>query len=919
MAVRGRWGWFLFGAGAALGVWGGGCADESPPSVAQVVAQEDAGAEPDAAEPDVAEPDTAEPDAAEPDAAELPPVIEAVETDLSLREAAAGDVVEVTCRFLDPAGDSVELPAPPPVQIGAAPGEALAVVEPGRSWRAIRAGEAAFTCAAPTLGLIDPTPATLTIRPGAPEVVVTTVDRELVVAGDEIDVGCAVYDAWGNPLPEVATRVSIEPSGAGVEVIDHRITLEPTGTYTVACQVDGASEVTPEIVEVLPALPARLALAKVPEQRVYAIGQVVGLAWTVTDRYGNVIPDASVSARVSPASPGFGEGRFRLEAEGTYILSARVTGRTENNIPLEAATTAIVNGAGPSIVCEGPGDGAFVDSAPSQGVTFTAKVADANGVASVQINGASVPVESSGRVTAQVPTRFGVNFVDVVATDPFGEENSRTCSFLVADQWAAEGGWLDDGVTLRLTQDAFDDRSRGDGLDSLDDILHAVLNSAGLVSTLRSTLEAADPLSPSTCHQRIFGACVLSSEVTHEDSTISGPNSSALTLVPDGLQAVATIQGLGVRVRVRGRVAGIPYDTTGWVRARSASVDVTFDTGLRNNRPRVTVRRLNSVSLGQVETEFNGLDGFIINVVVDLFQGPIRRVIEDALASYVQDSFDSLLDGVVGSLDVSSLGASFDVPRLDGGEPLRLGFGVRFSSVAVSAARARFGIGTRLTGPTLHAGSSLGAPLPPGPIAVDSTSPRTAVAGVHVGVLNQALHALWRGGLLDVTLTSAQLAGFPAGVRATLRTQLPPATIGRSGEVVEVSLGAMQLELVYPGLFDVPLAVTLGARAETGIELVGEELRFRDIQLTELRFSTPDISLSSQHRDAMEELLVAILQEVLDGALNSALPALPIPAFTTPDSLAPFGLPAGASMGVQSPSLSNTPSHFLLEGNFGVR
>jgi hypothetical protein len=822
------------------------------------------------------------------------------------------DIQRVLCASGGQGGSSPRTP------IFAAPEAGLELLAPGR-WRARTAGVATFTCAAPTLALLDATPAELVIAPGAPEVVVTTVDRELLTAGEEIDVGCAVFDAWGNALPEVETRVQIEPSGAGVEVIDHRITLEPTGTYTVACQVDGASDVTAEIVEVIPALPARLALAKVPEQRVYAIGQVVSLVWSVTDRYGNAIPDAAVLSRSSPVAEGFGEGRFRLEREGTYILSARVTGRTENNIPLEAATTAIVNGAGPSISCEGPQDGAFVDGDPSQGVAFSARVADANGVAQVQINGVSAVVDGSGRVTAQLPGRFGVNFVDVVATDPFGEQNSRTCAFLMSDTWAAEGGWLDDGVSLRLTRDAFDDRSRSDGLDSLNDILHTVLGSAGLVSTLRATLEGADPLSPSTCHQRIFGACVLSSEVLHEDTALTGPNDSTLVLVADGLQTVATMRGLGVRVRLKGRVAGIPYDTTGWVRISSATVDVTFDVGLRNNRPRVTVRRLNQASLSNVDTEFNGVDGFILNVVVDLFQGSIRALIEGVLADYIQDNFDSLLDGVVGSLDISGLGASFDVPRLDGGEPLRLGFGIRFSSLGVTPSRALFGIGARFTGPTVHAGASLGAPLPPGAVLADPSSSRTAVAGIHIGVLNQALHALWRGGLLDATLTSAQLSGFPAGVRATLRTNLPPAAIGGSGREVEVSLGAMQLDLVYPGLFDAPLSVNLGARAETGVDLVGEDLRFRDIQLTDLRFSTPDISLSPQHRDAIEELLTAILQEVLDSALNGALPALPIPAFTTPSSLSAFGLPANAELGLREPVLSNTTSHFLLEGNFGVR
>src|SRR5690606_15306349 len=103
-------------------------------------------------------------------------------------------------------------------------------------------------------------------------------------------------------------------------------------------------------------------------------------------------------------------------------------------------------------------------------------------------------------------------------------------------------------------------------------------------------------------------------------------------------------------------------------------------------------------------------------------------------------------------------------------------------------------------------------------------SPRTAGVAVHVGVFEQALHALWRGGMFDATLGGAQLGnGLPAEAQIRVSTLLPPvATL--SGNAVELSLGAMHLQVTYPGLFGgtdgggsplPPLRVVLGARARS--------------------------------------------------------------------------------------------------------
>ena len=92
-----------------------------------------------------------------------------------------------------------------------------------------------------------------------------------------------------------------------------------------------------------------------------------------------------------------------------------------------------------------------------------------------------------------------------------------------------------------------------------------------------------------------------------------------------GLRAHVSLQNTRVQLRVRGQVAGIPYDTTGWVTFSSIGVDATFDTTLSGGRPRVTVRAGSvSTSVGSISTSFGGLDGAIINIVASLANGALR-------------------------------------------------------------------------------------------------------------------------------------------------------------------------------------------------------------------------------------------------------------------------------------------------------
>jgi hypothetical protein len=850
------------------------------------------------------------------DAAVFVPV--AVDTVASTR-VNAGQPLVATCVLIDEEGEEHALPPELEASYRVAPEGSFDVTD--GTIIPIRTGLLEVSCRINELGLVDESPALVAVVPAQPFEVITHLEPDSIVAGDTFTASCEVFDPYGNEITDALPAMRAEPSDHGNTFTELVGTFQRAGRFEVFCDVDGA-ETRGAMLEVRPGLPASIVISRVPEQSVYAIGQTVDIARVVADEYGNVIPDAVAPVTSSPfrgLGEQLGDGRFRFFYDGVYTLTARVQQPTHNGEDLSATTTVVVDQNGPAIGCDDPYDGAILNIPPGTLVNFRGTVNDLSGVNRLTVNGINAQLDGDGSFHAAINTRYGINFIDIAAVDGTGREASRTCAFLVANRWAPDDRTLSDTVSLRLRQPAVDDSNRADGLDSFADILSTVLNSRGLVETLHSQLLAANPLKPSACDEDVWGVCVLRSAVVYLDSQVGGPNSVTLTLVNGGIQASVRIENLRVRIRVYGHVAGIPYDTTGWVTFRSIDVSAIFDTRLSGGRPQMNVRSGSvSASVGTISTNFSGIDGAIIDIVVSLFQGTVRNLVRDLVRDWITNNFDRVLDGVLGGLDIDSLGTTFDVPRLDGGN-LRVTFGIGFSTLDTTPSRMLFGIGTRLYAPATQARPTFGAPVQVNTRLLDASGTQTTAVAMHEAVLSQALHALWRGGFFDATLSSATVNGLPQGMSATISTGLPPVPILRSDGRVELQLGAVYMRLVYPAIFPQPVDVMLGARASMTVSLAGEDLTFGDFRIEELFFSTNLASLDMATRDTIEGFLRRLLERVMWSALEGALPAIPIPSFPIPASLGGFGLPVGAELGITTPTLGREAPHFVLRGGFAVR
>ncbi|HEY5962352.1 MAG TPA: hypothetical protein VIV60_37605, partial [Polyangiaceae bacterium] len=633
------------------------------------------------------------------DAATNTSSIVGVET-LASRQVRAGDTVAVTCLTIDASGNNIVPRSDIVLSLSVTPdGAAIAGSTDGLT--AVRAGEFTVACAIPALGLIDASPALVSVLPGTAVRTIAHVDPTVATAGASFSVSCSGEDAFLNPLSNLAPVLNVSPTDPKNAIESGVGHFERAGHYSLECALSGATA-TPAALDVIPGPAATLQVTRNPDRAAYAVGERIALNRVVADEFGNVVPNASVSIVSDPAGNERNDGEFTYSSPGRYRISATVTSPTLENIALTKSVEVLVDDQGPSITCDSPAHAETLELAPGGHLTFRGTVGDLAGIKDVRVNGNPTAIDSNGHFAENLTTRYGINFVEVSALDQADKKTTRSCAFLSSDHFTPDGTLLRDSVSLRLRPSAIDDGSRSD-LDSIADIYNVILASAGLRDAIDHALRAA-PILKSGCDQTLLGTCVLSTEVTYLDTSISGPNQAHLTLVQNGLASVSRIENLGLKLLVDASLAGVSYENAGWIQFDSVEVATTFDIDASSGVPRAHVRaNSTNTTLGHVRTDFPGVEGTVLNLVVQVTNTIISDLLASSVQSYVIEHLDSTLDDIISGLGISSASQTLTIPRLDAGQPIAVTFGSEFTSIAIDSNRMLYGMGTRFIAPIAHA------------------------------------------------------------------------------------------------------------------------------------------------------------------------------------------------------------------------
>ncbi len=846
------------------------------------------------------------------DAAPFDVIPYAVETRVGERRTPAGLEVRVTCQVLDQTGAPI------------VDADATAEVHPDTGFERTETGlighlarDYEIVCAAPRIGLRDPTPAVWTVVPDAAARIVTRLDAEDIDAGGSVDVDCQAFDGFGNDVGADAFGMRIEPPPPAVRQDGMTLTFDSAGAFAVNCTLPGVEEAPPVPLEVRAGSPAELAMALFPDRPSYRVGSVVEVVAQVTDEFGNPVVGAPVEFLSDPELPRFGDGRFRLVAEGLYDVGVTVVGETFEGRELVVSRRILVDFGGPGIACEDPEDGEVIRRPPGGAHDVGGTVADIEGVQSVTVDGVPADLSVEGRWRSDVEVEWGLNVHDIVASD--GDDETGTfCSYYAADAFVADGAMMQDALLLRLGQGALDDGRPDAPLTSLGDVIRRVVNSQGLVDTVDQAARSQNPIVPSECHVRVLGACLFRLGVDYTGIEIRGPNDVQLTLVDGGLRVRAVIRELTVRAQMNGTLSN-----RAGLRAEHVTIDLTFNAGLRfDGQPDLNLRGINEVSVGDLDADFSGLLGFVFELVFELFEGLVRDTIVDAIRDFLVENVDDVLTDLLGNVDIGALAQGIDVPSLTGGQPVPMTVTAGLSRLDFLAGQLLAGVQTRVEAPVRVPDRGPGVPLLPGHDAIVLPADRTVGAAVRLGLLNQVMHALWRAGYFEAEaggLVAGVAGDLPEGVEVFLRFPRPPWVAGVDGEsTVRVMLGPLSAGVVYPGFFVEPIQVRLAAEVSATVSVIGErELAFDGIDIDAFHLALGGAEMPPRAREVLENTLVRVVQGVVDRSLNDGLPVLPLPEFVIPDDLARFDLPPGVGLGLRMPRLTGTEAAWMFDGNFG--
>jgi hypothetical protein len=564
----------------------------------------------------------------------------------------------------------------------------------------------------------------------------------------------------------------------------------------------------------------------------------------------------------------------------------------------------------PRIVIDTPAHGVFTND-PSVLVTGHLENVGLANVASVTVNGVAVtvaPDKTFATTVALDPADVLVPIVAELTTASGGKKRDRA-TLVVGDGTAT--GSVADGVVAPGTLAM---RIGDTGLDQVEPLVEQLAAGAFDIGAL---LQAQNPILDDQCVVNGPNFCFYFATVDVEDVDFSSLALDA-DAVPGGIATNVAISDffVALNLHVRDQVA-VSFDCGLEIYADSTVVSGAYDLSPKAGTPtQVDVAQFGEVSVA--------IDGFHAEFISGLCAAPvIGDIVQlliggDMLENLVRDGFETNLadpDGsgpadapIAAGIETALAGISIAGPI---GETIGVTLDAPFASIVEDASGMLFAVDSSITQP---------APLPLAPdlaasYAVAETMPSYGATtsandlpyglalGISTTAFNQLLKAQTEGGLLQSDLTELDIGFGPLPITASLlgifipelrrypgtfpfvlrlRPTLAPvvtANPGPSGELAELRIGALEVQILEAGATTPLLRIEVDARVGLDLDFVDGALAFfvapplaEDIGVTIIGnpIETNEANLQS--------FLLSALPNAFP-ALAGALSSLPLPDF----------------------------------------
>lgn len=457
----------------------------------------------------------------------------------------------------------------------------------------------------------------------------------------------------------------------------------------------------------------------------------------------------------------------------------------------------------------------------------------ASDVDAVLVNGESASFRD-GVFTAEVDLVRGVNVVEASAVDARGDEVFARHGVLAGD-FASPDGAVEGALRMRLNQG---------GIDKLMAIAAGMLDA----ETVNGALAGFNPVYEDSYGVWGWDAVTIAADVAEIDF---GTPVLAATPEQGALTFVATLPDLYVAIDAYGEAVGIDFDTQVTLSASAAVVSGTLRVDAEDGR---LVAELDgaTVELRDFAYDTSLLPGDVeAYILVDTIRGTLEEMLVAQIEEKVPPVLEETLAGLDPSLSTELMGLSVDLA-------------FAFADVEIDPdglyAALDLDISVPPAGATPYAGYlAAGAGDP----TLD-TGPDLSAA-VSDDLLNRVLFEAWRGGLLNMTLSTedgslpeAMLSSFKADEGSiSVRADLPPVIVERGGALQAQVAETIVVVDTPDGDLGTHLEVAIAATVELDVVVEDGELK--------LELGTPELTMVVRDSDwgATHETVTRLLEEAL--------------------------------------------------------
>jgi hypothetical protein len=720
--------------------------------------------------------------------------------------------------------------------------------------------------------------AVLDVSAGAPYDLDLVLSDAAFVAGGEITWSVFAVDRFGNALDTSGVTVVLDT--LDLEVDGNTISGTTPGTYLASAWLGDLEDVEPFVVEPGPPAFIDLTLSRTDLELLETTTANVA----ISDEFGNETWAPWTLTTDRPDATLISGRNISFFQEGWHTVTATVDGTslTDSEGPF------LIDSTGPEVTVTWPSRGQW--SAQYQ-ETVRGAITDAWSSFELEINGTLVPVQPDGSYAHPTTFPWGVDVVDIVATDAGGESTSDSRAVLTG-QFLPYGQRCSQGLQARLNEGI-------GGLGTLEAIGEDVIDGTDLGALIPNPVYSnrSESCTGGGCLVGCpwGGCCIPNPRICVEwykvDLRVTNPRIGASDLIidprADGTLLLRTVVASPhLDFNASGKVIGISYSTSGSIDASSIVVDVVVRPTVSNG----------TIQMPLVSTNVQ-MNGFSFNYatwlqdVLNFFGFDARAYIqgkmEDAIEDVVNDEIPPMLAESLNDLELAyNFAFSGRTFTLDA-QP---------ASMGVDDVGVTVGMGTILTvDRRTHAGAGLGSLYGQASPPAWSSNPKMNVA-FSLDFLNQLTYGLWQGGVLDLETTLDELGVasddlsmiFPASgqIYATVNPLLPPVVVPGTGPApYDLQLGDLELTL-YDGPVanqDVLLQVYVSVNADFSLSNVGDDRLSASIGATEFSF-TVTVPEGNTTAAADTEALLGALMPLLLPRITGAFSQIEVP------SIAGFGI-----------------------------